>query len=206
MASLFRTTKATRKGYDFLHEVTQDVRQKLFSANGSFSVQWLRNRRFILTARVSDTMTWELLMRRTLVRVFYDVAVYNYVWSGGLIAGWCAGASLRHLMFNPWVQIKRGERNKLQADRVKQSQYAPYFYNTLSRRIAAPYRASLIDNEPDWIDYHPLRTRPNRRQGNKRLPGLFFSIPRYVEEDPLYSSVTHEAFGKMYRKIGYSSM
>lgn len=89
-------------------------------------------------------------------------------------------------------------------------------------------RASFIDNEPDWIDKHPLGYRPNRKQHHKRAMFWILSIPRYTMqensppspsasasnvgewgaetnscrdvpwEDPLYTSVTHENMNAIY--------
>ncbi|EER13590.1 hypothetical protein Pmar_PMAR016169, partial [Perkinsus marinus ATCC 50983] len=68
------------------------------------------------------------------------------------------------------------------------------------------YTNSLIDNEPDYADYNPIGLRPQRVRAIRRLPGLFFSIPRYFFEDPLYTSVSTQNMRKIYNDINYSEL
>ena len=150
-------------------------------------------------------MMQEFMFRRSLV-FMYDVPVYNYLFFAVFGAGYCAAIMLRHSLFNPDVYYRRGELRKPFPDRHRQYSYTLPFYNTRARNFAAKWRATFIDNEPDYMDHNPLGLRPDRKQTHRRLPGLWFSIPRYFEEDPLFTSVSHKNIGDMYRKMGYSAL
>lgn len=104
------------------------------------------------------------------------------------------------------VNIDQGkqELRKPLPDRHRQWTYSLPFYNHNLRNSVASYRASFIDNEPDWIDKHPLGYRPNRKQGHKRAPFWILTIPRYTIQDPLYTSTTHENMNAIYEEIGYA--
>jgi hypothetical protein len=170
----------------------------------SWSTQWLRNRLPLLNFTAQDPMMQEFLVRRAVIFA-YDVPAYNYIFFAVFGAGFCAGILIRHLYFNPDVYHKRQELRKPYPDRVRQYSYSLPSYNSRARNYAAKWRSSLIDNEPDWIDRAPeSAVRPERKQTHRRMPLLLLSIPRYFEQDPLYTSVSHESMGKMYREMGYS--
>ena len=63
--------------------------------------------------------------------------------------------------------------------------------------MSVKYKASHIDNEPDYNSEHPLGYRPNRGMSHKRATFWNFIIPKYRIEDPLYQSCLHESLVKM---------
>ena len=189
---------------DYMKEVPDNLRMPVKSASGIFSVQGFRNRRFVMFTRTPDPMLFEWAVRRSLKSLFYDVPSYNYIWTIALGFGFAAGMCLRHLYFNPDVYIRRQELAKPLPDRHRQFFYCGGYYNGHARNWGTQFKATFIDNEPDWADYHPLGIRPERKQSHKRLIGLNQNIPRYFDEDPLYTSALHSNMKKIYRSIGYS--
>lgn len=191
---------------EYMKEVPQKLSEPMYSGPGIFSVQSFRNRRFLLYTRTPDPMIWEWSVRRSLRGLFYDIPSYNYIWPLAFGFGLAAGMMLRHAWFNPDVYIRRQELAKPLPDRHRQFFYASGFYNGASRNWATQFKATFIDNEPDWADYHPLGIRPQRKQSHKRLPGLNQNIPRYYDSDPHYTGALHSNMKKIYRSIGYSDM
>ena len=189
---------------EYMNEVPESLREPLYSAKGSISVQGFRNRRFLLFTRTPDPMLFEWSVRRSLKSLFYDVPSYNYIWTIALGFGFATGMCLRHIYFNPDVYFRRQELAKPLPDRQRQFFYCGMYYNGKSRNLATAYKATFIDNEPDWADYHPLGIRPNRKQSHKRLPGLNQNIPMYMDQDPLYTSALHSNMKRIYQSIGYS--
>ena len=175
------------------------------SRTGAWSSDWWRNRVPLFNFTAQDPMMQEFLFRRSLVFA-YDVPAYNYIFFAVFGAGYCAGILLRHLLFNPDVYHRRQELRKPYPDRQRQYAYSLPYYNSRARNFAAKWRNSLIDNEPDWLDNSPAGLRPERKQTHRRMPLLLQSIPMYFEEDPLYTSVSHENMGKLYREMGYSQL
>lgn len=175
------------------------------SAGGELSANWWKARIPIMTFFAQDPMAAELLFRRSLVFV-YDVPTYNYIFFAVFGAGFCAGIVLRHFLFNPDVMFKRQELKKPFPDRHRQYTYSVPYYNSAARNYAAKWRATFIDNEPDYMDHHPLGLRPDRKQTHRRMPGVCFSIPRYFAEDPLSASCSHANIGKLYKDLGYSTL
>ena len=53
-------------------------------------------------------------------------------------------------------------------------------FNHRLRNFAAKYRWAMIDNEPDWVNNHPLGYRPNRKHIHRRPYAWCFSLPRYT--------------------------
>lgn len=191
---------------DYMKEVPDSLREPVHSGKGIFSVKSFRNRRFIMFARTPDPMIWDWAFRRSLKSLFYDVPSYNYIWTIALGFGFAAGMMMRHAYFNPDVYIRRQEMAKPLPDRHRQFFYCGGYYNGMARNMFTAYKATYIDNEPDYADYHPLGIRPNRKQSHKRLPGLNQNIPIYMEKDPLYTSALHDNMKHMYQEIGYSKM
>ena len=198
--------RALPKLAEYMKEVPESLKRPLYSGHGMFSVQSFRNRRFLLFTRTPDPMLFEWSVRRSLRSLFYDVPSYNYVWINALGFGFALGMCLRHLYFNPDMYFRRQELAKPLPDRHRQFFYCAGYYNGKSRNLATAYKATFIDNEPDYADYHPLGIRPNRQQIHKRLPGLNQNIPMYYEEDPNYTSALHSNMKRIYQSIGYSKM
>jgi hypothetical protein len=156
----------------------------------------------LLGYQAQDPMMQEFLFRRSLIFMF-DVPVYNYIFYAVCGGGILFGTVLRHFLFNPDVFVKRGELRKPIPDRVKQYGYAHPYYNSRMRNWAAKYRWTFIDNEPDYMD-GSLKgdltgLRPERKQSIRRLPA-FYSVEKYKEQDPLYSSVKFASMEKLYSK------
>jgi len=187
-----------------MKEVPENLREPIKSASGIYSVQSFRNRRFLLFTRTPDPMIFEWAVRRSLKSLFYDVPSYNYIWVLFVGFGFAFGMMMRHAYFNPDVYVRKQELAKPLPDRHRQFYYSGGYYNGRSRNWGTQYKASFIDNEPDWADYHPLGIRPNRKQIHKRLLGFNLNIPRYFDEDPLYTSTLHSNMKRIYQSIGYS--
>ena len=196
--------RALPRWAEYMKEVPENLREPMYSAKGIASVQGFRNIRFLFFTRTPDPMLFEWAVRRSLRSLFYDIPSYNYVWAITLGFGLATGMCLRHIYFNPDVYVRRQELAKPLPDRHRQFYYCGGYYNGKGRNVGTAYKATFIDNEPDWADYHPLGIRPNRKQSHRRLPGLNQNIPMYYEEDPHYTSALHSNMKRMYQAIGYS--
>mmetsp|Transcript_5651 Transcript_5651/g.10818 ORF Transcript_5651/g.10818 Transcript_5651/m.10818 type:complete len:211 (+) Transcript_5651:64-696(+) len=135
-----------------------------------------------------------------------DAPSYNYWWVTALTMGSMIGILARHWFFNPDLYGRRQEVKKPMQDRFRQHSYSLPYFNHRLRNTMCKYKWCLIDNEPDWADYHPLGYRPNRKQSHRRAYAWFFTVPRYTIEDPLYTSVSHANMEKIYQDIGYTEM
>jgi len=134
-----------------------------------------------------------------------DVPSYNYWFISSAAVGLALGITSRHMLFNPDIYWRKQEAKKPFPDRHRQFCYSLPFFNHRLRNISRKYRWTMIDNEPDWIDEHPLGYRPQGLQtwGKRCLLGWQFTIPMYRFEDPLATSVTHKNFKKIYEECGY---
>merc|ERR1719231_932901 len=110
----------------------------------------------------------------------------------------------RHWFFNPDIYARQQEVRKPMPDRHRQWAFSLPFYNHRMRNFVSKYRHAFIDNEPDWADHHPLGYRPDRKCSHKRPWMWIFTIPRFTIEDPLFTSVSHENFNRIYNEIGYT--
>lgn len=134
-----------------------------------------------------------------------DVPSYNY-WVQMTIGFVLAVMSCsRHMFFNPDVYVRRQEVRKPYIDRVRQWSYSLPFFNHQLRNRAARHRRDYIDNEPDWADHHAAGYRPDRHQLNSRMYTVL-SVTRYAEEDPYFTTNSHENMGRIYRDAGYSKI
>ncbi|KAF4658348.1 hypothetical protein FOL47_008003 [Perkinsus chesapeaki] len=174
----------------------------MYSENGVHTVQWWRNRYGIYSRRQTDPMLSEFLFRQQVKEWFYDVPSYNYAALLGTALGIMVAIGWRHFLFNPDVYLRRQELRKMWPDRHRQFAYALPYLNPRLKNVLMPYTNSLIDNEPDYADYNPIGLRPQRVRAIRRLPGLFWSIPRYFFEDPLYTSVSTNNMRKIYNDSG----
>merc|ERR1712150_279673 len=109
----------------------------------------------------------------------------------------------RHWMFNPDIYGRRQEYHKPLPDRHRQWSYSLPYFNHRLRNLASKYKWCMIDNEPDYANYHPLGYRPTRKMAHKRPFMWCLTVPRYAIEDPLFTSVSFENMNRMYEEIGY---
>lgn len=134
-----------------------------------------------------------------------DVPSYHYYGISSFSFGVAMASCFRHLFFNPDIYVRKQENKKPWPDRHRQFSYSLPYFNHRLRNISRKYRHCFIDNEPDWIDNHPLGYRPNGQATHKRcFMAFLFTIPMYRIEDPLYTSTTFKNFNKIYEDIGYS--
>merc|ERR1739845_29501 len=85
----------------------------------------------------------------------------------------------------------------------RQFSYSLPYHNHRLRNCMRKYTWCMVDNEPDWLDYHPIGYRPNRKAIHRRPYLWCLTVPRYTIEDPLYTSVSHENMNAIYEEIGY---
>jgi len=136
---------------------------------------------------------------------FQDVPSYNYWLQMGFGFTLAMCILSRQLLFNPDVYVRRQEVQKPLTDRHRQFSYSLPHLNSRWRNWASKHRRIWIDNEPDVWDNDACQIRAPRKQISKRYP-FVFSITRYREEDPWYTTTSHQNISKLYRDIGYSSI
>lgn len=175
-----------------------------YSAVGPFST---------FTARMRYTNHLKVMTDPTIADFYYenflhawiaDVPSFNYWFVSIMAFGAAVGITSRHVFFNPDTHWRYQERRKPLPDRHRQWSYSLPFFNHRIRNISGKYRWCMIDNEPDWIDNHPLGYRPNRVQSHRRPYMWVFTVPRYAIEDPLFTSVSHANMNRIYEEIGYT--
>merc|ERR1711963_1361198 len=109
-----------------------------------------------------------------------DVPSYTFCWCTCFSLDSALAILTRHWFFNPDVYGRKQEYKKPMPDRHRQWSYSLPYFNHRIRNIAAKYRWAFVDNEPDWVNNHPLGYRPNRKQVHKRPMGTVcvWSVPR----------------------------
>mmetsp|Transcript_63926 Transcript_63926/g.125845 ORF Transcript_63926/g.125845 Transcript_63926/m.125845 type:complete len:214 (+) Transcript_63926:87-728(+) len=174
-----------------------------YSAVGPFSVFSTRQRYTIMLKAQTDPTLADFFYEKFLHAWFGDAPSYNYWFVTQLAMGAAVGIVSRHLFFNPDVYGRQQEVRKPMPDRHRQWAYSLPYYNHRMRNFVTKYKFALIDNEPDYSDFHPVGYRPNRKQIHRRPYMWVFSIPRYTCQDPLFTSVTHANMNRIYEEIGY---
>jgi len=171
----------------------------------SWTTYSLRQRYPVFMKAHTDPILSDYFYARAVKDWAYDVPSYNY-WFQMTVGFVLAVLSCsRHMFFNPDVYVRRQEVRKPYSDRVRQWSYSLPFFNHTLRNKAARHRRDYIDNEPDWIDHHPAGYRPDRHQLHSRMYAVF-SVSRYAEEDPYYTTTLHSNMSKIYQDIGYSKI
>mmetsp|Transcript_54095 Transcript_54095/g.137404 ORF Transcript_54095/g.137404 Transcript_54095/m.137404 type:complete len:214 (+) Transcript_54095:20-661(+) len=189
-----RATSALRGG----HHLTS------YSEVGPWSTFSLRMRYTMLLKNQTDPTIADYFFEKWVRDWCADAPSYNYWWVTSFAMGAMVGILSRHWFFNPDLYGRRQESRKPLPDRHRQWSYSLPYFNHRMRNFVAKYKWCMIDNEPDWADYHPIGYRPNRKQIHRRPYMWVFTVPRYTCEDPLYTSVTHENMNRIYEEIGYS--
>jgi len=189
-----RASNALRSG----HHLTS------YSAVGPWSHFSMRMRYTMLLKNQTDPTIADYFFEKWVHDWAADVPSYNYWWVTSVAMGLMVGILTRHWFFNPDLYGRQQESRKPMPDRHRQWAYSLPYFNHRMRNLSAKYRWCMIDNEPDWADFHPIGYRPNRKAIHRRPWMWCFTVPRYAIEDPLYTSVTHENMNRIYEEIGYS--
>lgn len=174
-----------------------------YSEPGPWSTYSMRQRYTIFLKTTTDPMIGDYFYEKWLHNWAGDVPSYNYWFVSSVAVGLALCITSRHLIFNPDVYVRRQEFKKPMPDRHRQWSYSMPYFNHRCRNWSAKYRWAFIDNEPDWIDHHPLGYRPHRVQYHRRPWWQVFTVPRYWIEDPLFTSTLHANFKKIYEDVGY---
>lgn len=175
-----------------------------YSDTGAFSTFSFRQRYTLLLKNQTDHTIADFFYEKWLHAWVGDCPSYAYWWVSNMAFGACIGILSRNVFFNPDTYWRQQEARKPLPDRHRQWSFSLPFYNHRLRNTVAKYRWCLIDNEPDWVDNHPLGYRPNRKQCHKRPLMWIFTVPRYNIEDPLWTSVTNKNMNRIYEEIGYT--
>lgn len=174
-----------------------------YSEVGPWSTFSFRMRYTILLKNQTDPTIADYFYEKWLHAWVNDVPSYNYWFISTLAVGAVTGILTRHWFFNPDIYGRQQEVRKPLPDRHRQFSFSLPYFNNRMRNFTAKYKWCVIDNEPDWADFHPLGYRPNRKQIHRREYMWIFTVPRYTCEDPLYTSVTHENMNRIYENAGY---
>jgi len=164
----------------------------------------MRQRYTLLLKNQTDPTIADFFYEKWLHAWVADAPSYNYWWVTTMALGAMIGITSRHWFFNPDVYSRLQEVKKPLPDRYRQWSYSIPYYNNRLRNMVTKYKWAMIDNEPDWCDYHPLGYRPNRKPIHRRPWMWCFSVPRYTCEDPLFTSVSHANMCAIYEEIGYT--
>mmetsp|Transcript_38257 Transcript_38257/g.67470 ORF Transcript_38257/g.67470 Transcript_38257/m.67470 type:complete len:211 (+) Transcript_38257:64-696(+) len=175
-----------------------------YSAVGRPTTFSLRQRYPSMLKAQTDPTIQDFFYERMLHGWFADPPSYNYWWVTAFSMGSMVAILARHWFFNPDLYGRRQEVKKPMQDRYRQHSYSLPYFNHRMRNTMCKYKWCMIDNEPDWADYHPLGYRPNRKQIHRRHYAFTFSVPRYTIEDPLFTSISHANMEKIYQEIGYT--
>mmetsp|Transcript_70978 Transcript_70978/g.161232 ORF Transcript_70978/g.161232 Transcript_70978/m.161232 type:complete len:211 (-) Transcript_70978:99-731(-) len=175
-----------------------------YSEVGSFSTFTFRQRYTILLKNQTDPTIADYFYEKWLHAWVGDAPSYNYWFVTAFAMGSMVGILPRHWFFNPDIYGRQQEVRKPMPDRYRQYSFSLPFYNHRLRNMSTKYKWCMIDNEPDWADYHPLGYRPNRKPIHRRPYMWCFTVPRYTCEDPLFTSVTHANMNAIYEEIGYT--
>merc|ERR1712050_615257 len=175
-----------------------------YSEAGSFSTFSFRMRYTMILKNQTDPTIADFFYEKWLHAWAADAPSYNYWWVTSFAMGAMVGILSRHWFFNPDLYGRRQESRKPLPDRHRQWSYSLPYFNHRMRNFTTKYKWCMIDNEPDWADYHPIGYRPNRKPIHRRPYMWVFTIPRYTCEDPLFTSVTHANMNAIYEEIGYT--
>merc|ERR1719230_2248248 len=169
-----------------------------YSEVGSFSTFSFRQRYTLLLKNQTDPTIADFFYEKWLHAWVGDGPSYNYWFVTSMAMGIMVGILSRHWFFNPDIYGRQQESRKPMPDRHRQWSFSLPYFNHRMRNFTAKYRWCMIDNEPDWADYHP-----NRKQIHRRPYMWCFTVPRYAIEDPLHTSVSHANMTAIYEEIGY---
>mmetsp|Transcript_25384 Transcript_25384/g.55833 ORF Transcript_25384/g.55833 Transcript_25384/m.55833 type:complete len:204 (-) Transcript_25384:68-679(-) len=175
-----------------------------YSASGACSTDALRRAYPTQVKKLHDPAITNYFFEHMVALWFRQAPSYHYWIASTFMMGAAFGVGARHIFFNPDVYVRKQEAKKPPPDRHRQWTYSLPYFNHRLRNFASCYRHSFIDNEPDWVDNHPLGYRVNRVQMHKKVPGWSFGVYDYVCEDPLYTSITFENMTKIYEGVGYT--
>mmetsp|Transcript_73206 Transcript_73206/g.145202 ORF Transcript_73206/g.145202 Transcript_73206/m.145202 type:complete len:201 (+) Transcript_73206:63-665(+) len=175
-----------------------------YSAVGPFSTFSFRQRYTLMLKNQTDPTIADFFYEKWLHAWVGDAPSYNYWWVTACAMGAAVGILSRHWFFNPDIYGRKQEVKKPMPDRYRQWSFSLPYFNHGLRNCMAKYRWCMIDNEPDWADYHPLGYRPNRKAIHRRPYMWCFTVPRYAIEDPLFTSVSHANMNAIYEEIGYT--
>merc|ERR1719240_415820 len=154
-----------------------------FSEQGMWSTFTFRQRYTVFLKLQTDPTLADYFFEKCIGAWCADVPSYNYWFISSMAVGLAIGITSRHMLFNPDIYFRKQENKKQFPDRHRQFSYCLPFFNHRVRNIAAKYRWAFIDNEPDWVDKHPLGYRPDRKQSHKRpLMAWCFTAPMYRME------------------------
>jgi len=162
-----------------------------------------RQRYNILLKNQTDPTIADFFYEKWLHGWCCDTPSFAFIWVSIMAFGCSIGSLTRHFFFNPDVYGRYQESRKPLPDRHRQWSFSLPYFNHRLRNMMGKYRWSLIDNEPDWADKHPLGYRPDRKEIHRRAPLWNFTVPRYTCEDPLHTSVSHDNMNRIYEEIGY---
>merc|ERR1719159_1098531 len=175
-----------------------------YSAVGKWSTFSFRQRYTMILKNQTDPTIADFFYEKWLHAWVGDAPSYNYWWVTSFAMGAMIGILTRHWFFNPDLYGRRQESRKPMPDRYRQWAFSLPYFNHRMRNFTTKYKWCMIDNEADWADYHPIGYRPNRKQIHRRPWTWCYTIPRYLCQDPLVTSVTHENMTKIYEEIGYA--
>uniref|UniRef100_A0A7S1AZJ2 Uncharacterized protein n=1 Tax=Noctiluca scintillans TaxID=2966 RepID=A0A7S1AZJ2_NOCSC len=191
-------------------QLTQALRSNVhlsaYSATGKWSTWSFRQRYNIALKSITDPTLADYFYEKWLHAWVGDAPSYNYWWVTSFGLGCMVSILTRHWYFNPDLYGRKQEARKPFPDRHRQWSYSLPYFNHRLRNLSGKYRWAMIDNEPDWVDNHPLGYRPNRKHIHRRPYAWCFSVPRYTIEDPLFTSVSHENMCRIYDEIGYKKL
>jgi len=193
-----------RLGLRLSHAARSAEHLSSYSESGSFSVFSFRMRYTMLLKNQTDPTIADFFYEKWLHAWAGDAPSYNYWFVTSFAMGCMVGILSRHWFFNPDLYGRKQESRKPFPDRHRQFAFSLPYFNHRLRNCSAKYRWCMIDNEPDWADFHPAGYRPNRKCHFKRPYLWCFTVPRYAIEDPLFTSVTHENMNRIYEDMGYS--
>ncbi|CEM35644.1 unnamed protein product [Vitrella brassicaformis CCMP3155] len=167
------------------------------------TTHYLRRKYWILCWSLTDPMVVDYFFEKFMRWQYYDVPSYNYMFAGALGIGICSACYFRVSFFCPQVSVRRSDRHKALPDQHRTHAHALPYFNHHLRNWVLKWRASLIDNEPDFQGDHPWGIRPPRQMGYQRCP-WFLPFPyQYIMNVPHYERTTHAAMEEYYERIGY---
>jgi len=140
---------------------------------------------------------------------FADAPSFNY-WAAMVSAFVMSMVfGYRVLVCNPDVTFRKQEARKNHPDRDRQHAYSLPYYNHRFRNICTRYNWMLFDNDWDFNQYCPTGIRPNRSYSRRRTifwNPLCWISHRYLEDDPLATTVSMHQMDKLYHNIGYKAI
>lgn len=133
---------------------------------------------------------------------FNHPPAYAYWYTGLFGVGLFFGAWGRFFYGFPEHVFRRTEYLKPFPDKHYMFSFSLPHYNHWLRAWSSKFRASFLDNEPDYNAYHPWAIRPNRNLHYARFPSTF-AIPRYFIDDPNFERTLHVNMERHYESLGY---